>query len=146
MNMGLRVGLMFANAAILGIIPYIWFVSSFSLYKLLPTNGYVLLGIYISVILLTFGLSFGSFALIQQQNCGSVKNIKQVSANAGIATGIQAIGLLITAFVPLFRQFVGSIIPDWLGYINNESIAYGYFVFWFALFGIAIGGSLSGVC
>lgn len=146
MNIGLLIGLMFANAFIIALIPYIGFVSFFNLYKMGTTNTYLLLGIYITILIISYGLSFGSFALIQNETCGSVKNFKQIASNSGIVTGIQAIGMLIVAFVPILRSFVLSILPQWLGCINRESIAYGYFAFWFALFGIAIGGSFSAVC
>ena len=146
MNMGLLIGLMFANAIIMALIPYVGFVSFFNLFNMYPTNTYLLLGIYAAIIIISYGLSFGTFALIQQQNCGSVKNFKQIASNSGIVTGIQAIGMLIAAFVPVLRSFVLSILPNWLGCINRESIAYGYFSFWYALFGIAIGGSFSAVC
>jgi hypothetical protein len=146
MNMGLLIGLMFANAVIIALIPYIGFVSFFNLYKMGTTNTYLLLGIYITILIVSYGLSFGSFALIQSETCGSVKNFKQIASNSAIVSGIQGIGMLIAAFVPILRSFVHSILPNWLGHINRESIAYGYFAFWYALFGIAIGGSFSAVC
>jgi hypothetical protein len=144
--MGLLIGMMFANAVIIGMFPYLFFISSNSLYNLLPTNGYILLGLYLTIIVVSFFLSFGTFALIQQQNCGSVKNLKQISANSGIVAGIQGIGMLIAAFVPALRSFVSGILPNSLDCITKESIAYGYFAFWYSLFGIAIGGSFSAVC
>lgn len=148
MNMGLLIGLMFANAILISFIPYIFFNTAYNLYDIFPTNGILLLMVYIAIIVISFGLSFGTFALIQKENCKSIKNFKQISYNSLIVAGIQGIGMLIAAFVPVLRSFVKSVIPTMLASncINKESISYGYFAFWYSLFGIAIGGSLSAVC
>ncbi len=116
------------------------------IFNLSTCDAYVLILIYLAILLITFGLCFGSFALMQQQTCGKVKNIKQIASNSGIATAIQAVGMPLVAFIPVVRSFVGSILPNSLSYTTKESISYGYFAFWFSLFGSAIGGTFSAVC
>lgn len=137
---------MFSCAIVISLIPHIGFSIGKYMLNLPASDGYLLFVIYLAICAFTFLLSFGSFALIQQQTCGKVKNYKQISSNAGIATAIQAIGMPLIAFIPIIRSFVGSILPDSFSYTTKEGIACGYFAFWFTLFGTAIGGTFSAVC
>ena len=146
MNMSLLVTLMIAVAIIISLIPYVGFMLGRYIFNLPTCDGYLLSIVYLAILLATFGLCFGSFALLQQQTCGKVKNVKQIASNSGIATATQAVGMLLVAFIPVVRSFVGSILPNSLSYTYKESISYGYFAFWFSLFGSAIGGTFSAVC
>lgn len=137
---------MITTAIIISLVPYIGFMIGRYLLNLSTCDATLLITIYLAICILTFGITFGSFALMQQQTCGNVKNYKQIASNSGIATAIQAIGMPLVAFIPIIRSFVGSILPNWLSYTHKESISYGYFAFWFSLFGSAIGGTFSAVC
>ncbi len=146
MNISLLVTLMIATAIVISLIPYVGFMIGHYIFSLSTCDAYVLISIYLAILLITFGLCFGSFALMQQQTCKKVKNYKQIASNSGIATAIQAIGMPLVAFMPFIRSFVGSILPNYISYTTKESISYGYFAFWFSLFGTAIGGTFSAVC
>lgn len=95
---------------------------------------------------LMFAFSFGAFALIQNTNCGSVKNYKQISANAGIATALQTGMALLATFVPFLRNIVVNLLPPDVDAHIRDAVGYSYFNFWGALFGTAIGGAASAVC
>ena len=101
---------------------------------------------FLAALVITYLLSLGAFSIIQASSCGKVKNMKQVAINASIALAIQAGTLLIAWFFPSLRGVVSGLFPSDLDPAIRESVAYSYFSFWAALFGTAIGGTLSGVC
>ena len=100
----------------------------------------------LAALMISYLSSFGSFTLIQQNNCKGVKNWNQIASNAGLATGIQAIVLFIVWLIPGLRGIVSGLLPPTLDSAILDSVGYGYFTFWASLFGTAIGGSFSGVC
>jgi len=119
---------------------------------LAPTLGIAAgdMKITITYILAALALSFvtamGANALIQKSNCGAVKDMKRVTANAGIAFGIQAAVLLLCVFVPSVRGLITNILPPDLDQAISDSLGYSYYSFWATLFGVAISGMLSAVC
>lgn len=90
--------------------------------------------------------SFGAFSLIQYNNCKKNPNLKQAATNASIALGIQAFTLLLTWFFPYLRGIVTGLFPPDMSVELADSLSYGYYSFWAALFGTAVGGTLSGIC
>jgi hypothetical protein len=110
------------------------------------SSSSLLLMLYVTVIALTFLSSAGSFALIQHQSCGKVKNYKQIASNAGISTLIVTLALSIAVFIPFLKNIVGSIISPDIDSNVKEALAYGYFLFWGGLYGFASGGYMSAVC
>ena len=106
-----------------------------------------LLSVYfLGALVVSYLIALGTFTLIQRQNCGGVKNMKQVASNAGIALGIQAGALALCFLFPGLRSLVTNLFPLDLDPRILDSLGYGYYSFWASLFGTALGGTLSGVC
>lgn len=105
-----------------------------------------LLIIYVlAALVLTYLGTLGSCALIQNHNCKKI-NLKHINANAGIALAFQSVALSIAYFIPSSRALVTNLFPTDTDPIILTSIGYAYWSFWAGVFGIAIGGTLSGVC
>ena len=129
----------------MAILPFVVFLGLGTMVE--SSSDPRLIGIYIlSALVLSFVLSLGAFAIIQRANCGSVKNMKQISANAAIALAIQSVTLSLTWFFPGLRNIVGGLLPAETDVAIKDAIGYSYYSFWAGLFGTAIGGTLSGVC
>jgi hypothetical protein len=96
--------------------------------------------------ILMYGISVGVFALVQRYNCGSVQSMKRVAENAGISTSIYSILMILASIIPWLRSVVTNVLPPEIGSNISQSLGYGYYSFWGSLFGIAVGGSLSGIC
>ncbi len=106
----------------------------------------ILVTYVLAALALSFVTALGANALIQKSNCGAVKDMKRVTANAGIAFGIQAATLLLCVFVPSVRGLITNLMPPDLDVAITDSVGYSYYSFWATLFGIAISGMLSAVC
>jgi hypothetical protein len=106
----------------------------------------LLLMLYVITICVTYLSSLGGFALIQKQSCGSVKNIKQLAGNAGIATLIVVLSLSIAVFIPGLKNMILSLFSPEIEPRVSEAVGYSYFLFWGALYGFASGGFMSSVC
>jgi hypothetical protein len=100
----------------------------------------------LGALVFTYLSSLGAFALVQKSNCGSVKNMKQVATNAGIATAINGAVLLFISVFPSLRRLVTNLLPPDVDPLLTESIGYAYYGLWAALFGTSVGGTLSGIC
>jgi hypothetical protein len=101
---------------------------------------------FLAALVISYLTALGTFTLVQRQNCNGIKNMKQVASNAGIALGIQAVTLTLCYFIPGLRGLITNLFPLDLDMSIQDSLGYGYYSFWAALFGTAIGGTLSGVC
>jgi hypothetical protein len=112
-----------------------------------PSSDIRLLSIYmLAALIVSYLVAFGTFTLLQHQNCNGIKNMKQIASNAAIATAFQAVILPLCYFIPGLREIITNLFPLDLDPKFQDSLGYGYFSFWAALFGTAIGGTLSGVC
>jgi len=100
----------------------------------------------LAILVCTFLFSLGAFALIQHNSCGSVKNMKQVANNAGLALGIQAVLTFLVWLIPGLRGIVSGLLPPDIDPKILEAMGYSYFAFFGSLFGVSIGGTLSGIC
>jgi len=100
----------------------------------------------LAVLIVTFLGCLGAFAIVQSTNCGQVKNMKQVASNAGLALGIQAFLTFIVWLIPGLRGIVSGLLPPDTDPKVLEAFGYSYFAFFGGLFGVAIGGTLSGIC
>jgi len=138
--------MMISVAMFMAILPFGVFLGLGSVLEVTSTDPRLMVTFFLAAAVLSYGTAFGAFALIQNQNCGSVKNMKQIANNAGIAFGIQAITLLLVYFIPGLRGIVSSLLPPDTELALTDSLGYSYFSFWAALFGIAVGGTLSGSC
>jgi hypothetical protein len=96
--------------------------------------------------ILIYIVGVGAFSLIQKYNCGKVQSMRRASDNAGIATAIYTGLMAVAAIIPRLRSIVTDIISPEVEDRVRQSLGYGYYSFWGALFGIAIGGTLSSIC
>lgn len=137
---------MLVVSLMMALLPFAVFLGLGSLVGL-GSSDFRILTIYIlAALILSYLIALGTFTLIQRQNCGSIKNMKQVASNAGIACAIQAGVLGLVYFIPGLRKLVTNLFPLDLDLNIQDSLGYGYYSFWAALFGTAVGGTLSGVC
>jgi len=137
--------MMICVALLMGILPFGVFMGLGKALEASVDDTRLLVSYILLALILSYGIAFGAFALIQNNNCGKV-NIKQVASNAGISLGIQAVTLPLIWFVPSLRSLVTNLLPPDTDTVIMTSIGYSYWSLWAALFGMAIGGTLSGVC
>lgn len=128
-----------------GLIPYGIFMGLATVMQVAPTDITLFSIFVLTTLVATYLLCFGAFALIQKSNCGKV-NMGQAASNAGLATAAQAVVLLITYFVSWFRDMVTGLMPPDIDPAIQLSVGYGFWTFWASVYGIAVGGTLSGVC
>jgi hypothetical protein len=138
--------IMIGVSMLMAVLPFGVFLGLGTLLDVASSDIRLLTVYFLSALVVSYLISLGTFALIQRQNCGSVKNMKQVASNAGIALGIQAGALALCFLFPGLRSLVTNLFPLDLDIRIQDSLGYGYYSFWAALFGTAVGGTLSGVC
>jgi hypothetical protein len=145
MDMTMVYVMMVVVALFMAILPLGVFMGLAQALEVASTDTRLLVSYILVALIFSYVLSLGAFALIQQQNCKKV-NIKQAASNAGISLGIQSVVLLLVHFLPFLRNIVSDLLPAETDLAIKDSIGYSYFSAWAALFGVAIGGTLSGVC
>ena len=138
--------IMIGVSMLMAVLPFAVFLGLGSLFDIASTDIRLLTIFFLGTLVISYLISLGTFTLIQRQNCGSIKNMKQVASNAGIAMGIQAGALALCYFIPGLRGLITNLFPLDLDSRIQDSLGYGYYTFWAALFGTAVGGTLSGVC
>jgi hypothetical protein len=138
--------MMIINALFLALLPFAFFMGLGSFIGVPSSDPKIFVAYILAALVFSYLIALGSFAIVQKSNCGSVKNMKQISSNAAIVLGIQAGTLLVVKFVPFFRNIVTGLFPPDMDQNVSDAVGYSYFSLWAALFGTAIGGTLSGVC
>lgn len=138
--------MMVALAVFQACIPFGVFMGIGSLMNLTSEDSRLFTTFILAALVVSFLGSMGAFALIQHQNCGKVKNLQQISNNAGIAFGIQAVTLGIAWMFPVLRTMITDVFPSDIDVSVKDALGYGYYSVWASLFGTAIGGTLSGIC
>ena len=128
------------------IIPFAVFMGLGTAFGMLSSDPRLLFTYFLLAAIVGYGTSFGAFVLIQRMNCGSVKNVKQAASNATLVLGGQILALLLAWFIPGLRKIVTNLLPPDLDPAISDSVGYSYYSLWASLFGVAIGGSLSGIC
>jgi hypothetical protein len=128
-------------------IPFSVYMGLSTLFNITDMNSSQLLIIlYVITICIVYLSSFGSFMAIQSNNCGKVKNVKQIAGNAGLTTVIVALTLTLAVFVPWFRTIVIDIFPPMTDIHFTTALGYSYFLFWGALYGFSTGGFMAANC
>lgn len=128
-------------------VPFGVFMGIATQFNITDANSpYLLIMLYTITIALAYGISFGSFALIQNHSCGSVKNIKQIAGNAGISALIVVLMLTLVVCIPGLKSIVQELFPPSLDGNIKTALAYGYFLFWGALYGFSTGGFMAANC
>lgn len=129
----------------MGILPFGVFMGLGKALEASVDDPRLLISYILAALILSYVFALGAFALIQHNNCGKV-NIKQVASNAGLSLAFQAVILPLIWLVPSLRGIVTNLLPPETEPVILTSIGYSYWSLWGALFGIAVGGTLSGVC
>jgi hypothetical protein len=137
---------MIVVSLLMAVLPFAIFLGLGSLLGIDSSDSRILSVFILAALVISYLSALGTFTLIQYQNCGSIKNMKQNASNAGIALGIQAGALTLCYFIPGLRHLVTNLFPLDLDPNIQDALGYSYYSFWAALFGTAIGGTLSGVC
>lgn len=146
MDNTLLYAIMIVVSLLMAVFPFAVFLGLGSLFGIASSDPKLLTIYFLGALVVSYLTALGTFTLIQHQNCGGVKNMKQVASNAGLALGIQAGILAVCFFIPGLRGLVTNLFPLDLDTSIQDSLGYGYYSFWAALFGTAIGGTLSGIC
>jgi hypothetical protein len=138
--------MMIALAMLMAMLPFGIFMGLGSMVGASADDPRLLVTFFLLALVVSYLTSFGSFALIQSNNCSKIQNWKQIANNAGMALGFQAVFLFLAWLIPSLRGIVSNLMPPDLDPAILDSVGYAYFSFWASLFGTAIGGSLSGIC
>lgn len=138
--------IMLAAAIFMTALPFLVFMGLATMIGATADDGRLLITMFLASAAIMYLICLGAFTLVQKYNCGSVKNMQQVASNAGLATGIQVGSLALAWLIPGLRGIVSNLFPPDIEANISTSLGYAYFGFWGALFGTAIGGTLSGMC
>jgi hypothetical protein len=138
--------MMIVNSLLMAMLPFGFFLGLGSVLGVGSTDTRLFVAYVLAALVFSYLTALGAFALIQRSSCGSVKNMKQIASNSALALGIQAGTLLVVYFMPFLRNIVSGLLPPDLDPNILDSVGYSYYSLWAALFGTAIGGTLSGVC
>jgi len=146
MNQSVLYTMMVVLALIMAVLPFGVFMGLGTVIGVPSTDTRLLVVYVLGALVISYLLSLAAFSVIQKTSCGEVKNMKQVAINSSISLAIQGVTLALVVFLPSLRGIVSGLLPPDLDPAILESLAYSYYSFWAALFGTAIGGTLSGVC
>jgi hypothetical protein len=138
--------MMIATALLMAMVPFAMFMGVGTLVGLPSTDWRIWISYIALVLVLCYGMSMGAFVLIQKNNCGEIRNLKQISLNAMFSTLFQIGMFLITGLIPWFRNVVKDLMPPNLDESMKDAVGYSYYSFWAMMFGVALGGTMSGIC
>jgi hypothetical protein len=138
--------MMIVNALLMAALPFGFFLGLSTLLGVNSSDTRLFVAYILAALVFSYLTALGAFALVQRSNCGKVQNMKQVASNAALALGIQAGTLFVIYFLPFLRGIISGLFPPDLDPNISDSIGYSYYSMWAALFGVAVGGTLSGVC
>lgn len=138
--------MMISTSLLMAVLPFVIFMGIGTITGF-PSTDWRVWAVYLLIaVVLSYLLSLGAFALLQRYQCGSVKNMSQISTNATISLAIQGFTLSIVTLVPWFRNLVMNVLPPDTDVTVRDSVGYSYYSLWAMLFGVAIGGNLSRIC
>ena len=138
--------MMIVSGLFMAILPFGFFMGLGSILGVGSSDTRLFVAYILGALVMSYLIALGAFALIQRSSCGNVKNMRQVASNAALALGIQAGTHLVIYFLPFLRNIVSGLLPPDLDPNILDAVGYSYYALWAALFGTAIGGTLSGVC
>ena len=138
--------MMVVCALLMALLPFAFFMGLSSILGTHPSDIRLLVSYILTALMFSYLTALGAFALIQRANCGSVKNMKQVASNAGLTVAVQAVFLFLVWLMPFLRNVVSDLLPVDTDKNILDAVGYSYFSLWATLFGVAIGGTLSGIC
>lgn len=138
--------MMISTALLMAMIPFAMFMGLGTLVGLSSSDWRIWFGYILLVLVSSYGMSMGAFVLIQRSNCGEIRNMKQISLNALFSMLFQVGMFLIVGLIPWFRNVIKDLMPPNLDANIKDSVGYSYYSFWAMLFGVALGGTMSGSC
>ena len=128
------------SALFISLIPLI---TTFYKDSLTPSLIYLILLIILPIV--TYGITSMFNVFIQLIRCGKI-NGNQVLMNGFPSVGLVAILGGLAQLFGFMRHPVTSILPDSFSDEVKKGIAVSFYVFWGAVYGQALGGSLSQSC
>ena len=146
MNSALLFTLMILAAIIMAVLPFGVLMGLGSAIGINGTDyrmivGYILIGCATSYL-----TSFGSFALLQKSSCDEIKNIPQISANAGINLLFLVGAFALVGIIPWLRSVITDLLPPDIDPVVKLACVFAYYTAWATAFGFALGGTLSSSC
>ena len=139
--------IVFLAGLICAAIPYGVFMGLAKQFEIKePESPYLTTILYIATIFISYVASIGSFAAIQNQSCGQIKNMNQIAGNAALSTVIVVLILTLAVFIPFLRNIVLGIFPPSFDPFISAAMSYSYFLFWGALYGFTTGGYMAANC
>jgi hypothetical protein len=146
MNNTILYAMMISTSLLMAMLPFAMFMGIGTLVGVPSNDWRIWVGYLCLTLLASFGMSLGSFVLVQKSNCGEIRNFKQISLNALLSTSFQAGMFLIVGLIPWFRNVIKDLMPPDLDENIQDSVSYSYYSFWAMMFGMALGGTFSGSC
>ena len=139
--------LMVVDGIIMAALPFGVYMGGSTVFGITdPASSQLLLLLFVSTMCISYLVSLGSMAVIQQQSCGKVKNMKQIAGNAGLASVLIILVLSIAVYIPGLKDIITGLFPPTMDPLVAMAVSYSYFLFWGATYGIVIGGYLSANC
>jgi hypothetical protein len=146
MNTSILYAVMVCAGLLMAVLPFGIFLGIGTLMGIPSSNIGLKIAYMLGLLAVTYGVSFGSFALIQKSNCGEIKNTKQIALNSLIPMLFNAFLVILVVFIPWFRNVIGNLTPPTMDLSVRDSISYSYYAFWGTVLGIALGGTMSASC
>lgn len=94
--------------------------------------------------ILSYALTFGSLAFINNMACGSL-NLTLV-ASSSLFTFAAVIFFLIIAYFSFFQNFIIPVLPASLQHVYGTAVATAFFMFWAGIYGNAFGYGFAQSC
>lgn len=146
MNPALLYIIMACAGILMAMLPFGVFMGAGTLMGLTSSNIGLQVAYILILLAVAYGISFGSFALVQKSNCGEVKNVKQIALNSLLPVLANLLLVLLAVFVPWFKNVITGLMPPTLDAAIRDSTAFSYYAFWGTVLGMAVGGTMSASC
>lgn len=137
---------MIGGGLLMAVLPFGVFMGLGSVLGIPAGDSRIMMSYIALALFISYTLSLGSSAIVQKSNCGEVTDIKKVALTSLFTTGFHVLLLGLAVGFPWFWNVVGSLLPPDTPLELSSAVVMAYYSFWATLFGIAIGGSMSGAC
>ncbi len=138
--------MMISAAVLMAVLPFGMFLGVGTLVGIPSSDWRIWVSYILLALMLSYGFSMGAFVLIQRSNCGEIKNMKQIALNSLFSMLFQVGMFVILGLLSWFRNVIRNILPPELDGNMKDAIMYSYYSFWAMMFGVALGGTMSGSC
>ena len=139
--------LMILSGIIMAAVPFGVYMGGSTVFGIQdPASSHLLVLLFIVTLCISYMIGLGAMTTIQHNSCGKVKNMIQISGNAGLSTIIIILVLALGVYIPGLKGMVTGLFSPTLDPLVAQSIGFAYVLFWGAAYGIVIGGYLSANC